>query len=180
MHEWALAEAVIYAAKKAAKDGGLKKITSVTAVFGELQNIDVPAFRSLFNEIKTGFGPELAGARLIAKKEKARFRCRNCSAEFGLKEGLSHDEKESIHFLPEMASAFLKCPKCSSADFEITKGRGVWIKEIKGETQPPGNNFTPPHPNPLPPRGAREKKRSLAKSPSVFPSPPLGGEGGRR
>ncbi len=39
---------------------------------------------------------------------------------------------ESIHFIPEVAHTYIKCPKCGSPDFEIIKGRGIWLEKIKG------------------------------------------------
>jgi len=45
---------------------------------------------------------------------------------------LDEEEAEFIHFIPEVAHAYLRCPKCKSPDFEITKGRGVWVSSIKG------------------------------------------------
>jgi hydrogenase nickel incorporation protein HypA/HybF len=47
---------------------------------------------------------------------------------------LSEDDSESIHFIPEIAFAHFRCPKCGSPDFEIVTGRGVSILSIKGET----------------------------------------------
>ena len=37
-------------------------------------------------------------------------------------------------FLPEMAHTYLKCPKCKSPDFDIIAGRGVYIKNIIGDS----------------------------------------------
>ena len=42
------------------------------------------------------------------------------------------NEREAIHFVPESAHAFLRCPACKSPDFEISKGRGVWVERITG------------------------------------------------
>ena len=42
-------------------------------------------------------------------------------------------ESESIHFVPELAHAFLRCPDCDGADFEVVAGRGVVLQELEGE-----------------------------------------------
>jgi hydrogenase nickel incorporation protein HypA/HybF len=42
------------------------------------------------------------------------------------------ETSEAVHFVPEMAHVYLKCPKCGSPDFEIAEGRGVWLASIKG------------------------------------------------
>ena len=44
-----------------------------------------------------------------------------------------HDISWPIHFVPELAHAYLRCPDCSSADFEVLGGRGVSIDAIEGE-----------------------------------------------
>ena len=50
-----------------------------------------------------------------------------------MKKKLNEDESEAIHFIPEVAFVHTRCPKCGSPDFEIQKGRGVSITQIKGE-----------------------------------------------
>ena len=42
------------------------------------------------------------------------------------------DVREAIHFVPEIAHTYIKCPKCGSPDFEVVQGRGVWLESIKG------------------------------------------------
>ncbi|MDR0318462.1 MAG: hydrogenase maturation nickel metallochaperone HypA, partial [Nitrososphaerota archaeon] len=56
--------------------------------------------------------------------------CRNCW-QFK-KEKLDAVTVEAIHFVPEAAHTFIKCPKCGSPDFEITSGRGIWLDSIQG------------------------------------------------
>ncbi len=122
MHEWALAESVIKTAenKKEFRD---KKII---IYLGELQNIDMEIFRFAMDElikqrnIKLNYKFEI---------QKAEFKCNKCGEDFDIEEvkDKSDDEKENIHFIPEMVKAFIKCPKCKSVDFEIVKGRGVGV-----------------------------------------------------
>jgi hydrogenase nickel incorporation protein HypA/HybF len=45
---------------------------------------------------------------------------------------VSEDTAEAIHFVPEVAHTYIKCPSCGSPDFEIVEGRGVWLENIKG------------------------------------------------
>ena len=45
---------------------------------------------------------------------------------------VDHDQLESIHFIPELAHAFMACPGCESPDFEVLEGRGVWIECVEG------------------------------------------------
>ncbi|MCX5783444.1 MAG: hydrogenase nickel incorporation protein HypA [Elusimicrobia bacterium] len=136
MHEWALADAVVKAAVKCARGAGVKKIDSVTVVLGELQNIDPKAFKFLFNEIKLSAPPSVKSAKLKIKKDAAVFSCLSCGAQFEKKEcleKLGHKESEAVHFIPETAKIYIKCPKCKNRDFKIIKGRGVYLAEITGE-----------------------------------------------
>lgn len=133
MHEWALAESVIKSAVEHASAEKLKKLKETGVVFGELQAIDGEIFKFALEELRKQF-PGAASCKFKIIKQPAAFRCKACSHEFPLK-GLkkTKDEAEFIHFVPEMAHTFLKCPKCASPDFEIARGRGVSISYIKGE-----------------------------------------------
>ena len=133
MHEWALAESVI---RKTAEHAALEKLRSVSEVgvsLGELQAIDREIFAFALKElVKTSF-KGLSSCRFRILKEHAAFKCKACSKVFTLKAlKKTDDEAENIHFIPEMAHTFLKCPGCKSPDFDITAGRGVSIKHIKG------------------------------------------------
>ncbi|HAT71452.1 MAG TPA: hydrogenase nickel insertion protein HypA [Elusimicrobia bacterium] len=133
MHEWALAQSVIKAAVEHAGAEKLKKLKETGVVFGELQAIDKEIFVFALEEMRKQF-PAAASCKFKIILEPAAFRCKACSHEFPLK-GLrkTKDEAEFIHFVPEMAHTFMKCPKCKSPDFEIAKGRGVSISYIKGD-----------------------------------------------
>ena len=132
----ALAEAVIATAKDAARERGLGRITRMDVAIGALQSIDVPTFRFLLEELIGSSEPALKSARLEVEAEPARFRCRPCGHTFGLGGETApqgEDESEAIHFVPELAHAFLVCPGCGSPDFEIVSGRGVTIAVLDGE-----------------------------------------------
>ena len=133
MHEWALAESVIKTAVEHAGVEKLKKLKETGIVFGELQAIVKDIFIFALEELRKQF-PAAKDCRFKIVNEPAAFRCKACAHEFPLK-GLkkTKDEAEFIHFVPEMAHTFMKCPKCGSPDFEIAKGRGVSINYIKGD-----------------------------------------------
>ena len=133
MHEWALAESVIRTVLEHAGARNLKRLSEAGVVFGELQAIDKDIFTFALQQLRPQF-PALGRCRFKIIKEPASFRCRACSREFPLN-GLrrTKDESEFIHFVPEMAHTFLKCPGCASPDFEIIAGRGVHISYIKGD-----------------------------------------------
>ena len=133
MHEWALAESVIKTVVEHSKAQKLKKLNEAGVLFGELQAIDKEIFTFALDELRRQF-PGAKDCKFRILTEPAAFRCKACAHEFQLK-GLkkTKDEAEFIHFVPEMAHTFLKCPKCKSPDFEIAKGRGVTISYIKGD-----------------------------------------------
>jgi hydrogenase nickel incorporation protein HypA/HybF len=136
MHEWALAEGVIKTALEAGEKEGLRSITRISVKIGELQRIKKDVFENALQTVMPETDPRLAATRITLEIEQARFRCRPCHAEFLLADldgPVDHAQLESIHFIPELAHAFMSCPKCQSPDFEVIEGRGVWIDAVEGE-----------------------------------------------
>lgn len=136
LHEWALAESIILTAVEEAKKAMASKIKRIIIVVGELQTIDIDVLKFALEEIKKGTIAENAIIEYVY--EKPKFRCNVCGYEWeinSLSEILDEDAIESIHFIPELSLAFLRCPKCGKQDFSILKGRGIYIKEIEVVTQ---------------------------------------------
>lgn len=130
MHEWALAEAVIAAALEIAEKEGLKEISEINIRIGELQQIEEDIFEFALSNLKSD---KLKNAKIVISTAKAEFRCRICGTKwFFEKNKVSEDTAEAIHFVPEVAHTYIKCPSCGSPDFEIVEGRGVWLENIKG------------------------------------------------
>lgn len=128
VHEWALAEAIVKSIEDSVKCRG--SISEVCIVVGELQNIDIEVLKWALEELRKG--TRLERATLKFEIERAEFTCRNCGRRWGLADtSLCEDEREAIHFIPELAHSFIKCPACGSPDFEVTRGRGVWIKYVR-------------------------------------------------
>lgn len=135
MHEWALVDAVLCAASSAAKENGLRTVDEVVAVLGELQAIDGKAFSSIFSDLRENYAPVFSKASLVLEIAPAVLSCKACGKDFSFAEGraaLKHEEKEAVHFVPDLARVFIKCPFCKSPDFTIKQGRGVYLKEIRG------------------------------------------------
>ena len=67
--------------------------------------------------------------------EKASFRCNHCQKGWLLEQHseLGEEEREAIHFLPEAAHVYMRCPFCGSPDFGLEKGRGVSIQSVELE-----------------------------------------------
>jgi Zn finger protein HypA/HybF involved in hydrogenase expression len=136
MHEWALAEAVVAAAAKTAARERMKQVLLLKVRVGELQRIDREIFETALQEILRLEKAPLREARTRLELEKAAFRCRPCGREWKLDSALRGKDPEmmeAIHFLPEMVFVHVRCPGCSSPDFEISTGRGVWLDTVEGE-----------------------------------------------
>jgi hydrogenase nickel incorporation protein HypA/HybF len=130
MHEWALAEAILATATQIAEKEQLKEVTEVTIRIGELQDVEKEILRFALGEIKSNL---FKSAKFRFLKAKTELKCRVCGTTWQFKkEKLDHATAEAIHFVPEAAHTFLKCPKCGSPDFEVASGRGVWLDNLKG------------------------------------------------
>jgi hydrogenase nickel incorporation protein HypA/HybF len=130
MHEWALAEAVIAAASQIAKKEQLKEVAEVTIKVGELQQVELDILRFALSQLKPA---RFKGAKFRIIRAKTELKCRVCGhAWLFKKQQLDKRTAEAIHFVPEVAHTYIKCPKCGSPDFEIVEGRGVWLENIKG------------------------------------------------
>ena len=130
MHEWALAEAILTSAKQVAEQEGLKQVSAVTIRVGELQQVEPPILRFALSQMKT---ETFKNAKFHILKAKSTLKCRVCGKtwQFDLKK-FDKATAEAIHFVPEVAHTYIRCPKCGSSDFEIVSGRGVWLENVKG------------------------------------------------
>jgi hydrogenase nickel incorporation protein HypA/HybF len=130
MHEWALAEAVITTAKQIAEKENLKQVTEVDVKIGEMQQVEKGIFRFALSQLKPD---NFKTAKFHLTTSKAKLKCHVCgNSWFFGKQKLDKSTTEAIHFVPEVAHTYIKCPKCGSPDFEIEQGRGVWLESIKG------------------------------------------------
>jgi hydrogenase nickel incorporation protein HypA/HybF len=130
MHEWALAEAIVASVSEIAEKEGLKEVKKVRVRVGELQQVERDVLKFAFCQLKSG---KLRDALFNIRAEKARLKCRACGNQWGFnKRKLDEYASEAIHFVPEVAHTYIKCPKCGSPDFEIVRGRGVVIESIEG------------------------------------------------
>ncbi len=130
MHEWALAEAVVSTVERLYEENGRKTVLAVNVLIGELQRIEMEVFSVGLKNILAGrpFSPDVFHFEI----EKATFRCNVCRKDWLLEQhtDLGEEEREAIHFLPEAAHVYMRCPFCGSPDFGLEKGRGVSIKSV--------------------------------------------------
>jgi hydrogenase nickel incorporation protein HypA/HybF len=130
MHEWALAEGVVSAAARIAEEEGFDVVTEVVVRVGELQQVDHEILAFALDQLRM---PIIRDAKFVLESVSAKLRCRVCGEEWRFSpEALGGEVSEAIHFVPEMAHVYLKCPRCGSPDFEVVEGRGVWLASVKG------------------------------------------------
>lgn len=134
MHEWSLAEAVISTAVNAARKEDAEEISGLKIKVGELQQVSAEIFRFALKRLAEGTIAE--NAEFEIEPEEALLKCRVCDHEWLYREaegGLSQEESEMIHFIPDVAHTYIRCPKCQSPDFEIKGGRGVKLASVQLE-----------------------------------------------
>lgn len=130
MHEWSLAEAIISAVSSIAERENLREVKEVHLRLGELQQIEVDILKFALLQMKRG---KLSNTKFTVRTARAKFKCRACNHTWTFREmKIPGDIRESIHFIPEVAHAYIKCPKCGSPDFDVIQGRGLWITSVKG------------------------------------------------
>ncbi|KXB05848.1 hypothetical protein AKJ52_02935 [candidate division MSBL1 archaeon SCGC-AAA382C18] len=132
MHEWALAKGVISTALEVAEEKGATGIEKINIKIGSLQDVERDIFEYALGEISSGTLAE--GSEMNIETVTAELECRVCGEEWEFdesKEELDEEETESIHFIPDLAHSYIRCPNCSSPDFKIEKGRGVWLDSVE-------------------------------------------------
>jgi hydrogenase nickel incorporation protein HypA/HybF len=134
LHEWALAESVVNTVVKYKAEKKLITINKVLIKVGKLQQIELDIFNSALSDIS-----ELKNinCEFVVEEENVSFKCRICCREWDFERGvekLDKDESEYVHFIPDVIRVYSKCPICGSPDFEVLKGRGVWIEYIEGQS----------------------------------------------
>ncbi|MCG9969497.1 hydrogenase nickel incorporation protein HypA [Pelotomaculum terephthalicicum JT] len=136
MHEWALAESIVFTVNEEAVKEKLKDITMVKVKVGELQQIELDIFKFALENVLPLSSIPLNMARIDIEIDESTLKCNVCRNEWNFRDAagkLPEEESEAIHFIPEVAHIYMRCPRCGSPDFEIAKGRGVWIDYIEGE-----------------------------------------------
>jgi len=130
LHELSLVQGIVDAVQETAREKK-GKVTSFKIEVGELSQFDIRLIRQLLADITKG--TPLEGAKVIVQREKCRVRCLGCGNRWGFEQltgTLSENDKEMVHFLPELISSCSKCPSCSKSYFEIEAGRSVRVAEV--------------------------------------------------
>ncbi|MGC8954061.1 hydrogenase nickel incorporation protein HypA [Desulfurococcus amylolyticus] len=128
VHEWALAESIIYHVMSQ----GYRKVKTLKIRLGILQGIDKEILGFSLRELASMNNIEIKD--IVFEDEEPLLECSTCGYKWSLSpSALSEEEREAIHFVPEAVYALVKCPKCGSRDFTIVKGRGVSSIEVVSE-----------------------------------------------
>jgi len=130
MHELTLVQGILDSVNESARTEG-RKVAGFTIGIGELAQFDRRLLRKLFRDLTEG--TPLGDAKASFEFEMAGLKCLGCGNKLSFRDlsgQLSKQEKEMVHFLPELLNSFAKCPTCSRSYFEIEAGRSVRIVEI--------------------------------------------------
>jgi hydrogenase nickel incorporation protein HypA/HybF len=130
LHELSLVQGIINAVSEVSEEKG-GRVQSVRIGVGELAQFDIRLVRGLLKDLKKG--TPLEGARVSVEQEKSRVKCLSCGRIWDFKQlagPIPEDEREVMHFLPELLNSYSKCPACSKSYFEIEEGRSVRIIEM--------------------------------------------------
>lgn len=130
MHEFTVAMGIVYSLKELYLNKGFK-ISSFKIAIGELSMFNPSIINDLVRELIKE--TELENTKFKVIIEEAKIKCESCNQTHSFNElskQLSDEEKEMIHFIPELISSYMKCPSCSSRDLKIMSGRGVKVIDI--------------------------------------------------
>ena len=95
-----------------------------------MQNVERPILRFALKQLKPS---SFQKTKFRITTSKTTLRCHVCGNIWLFqRHKLDETTMEAIHFVPEVAHTYIKCPKCGSPDFEIIQGRGIWLENVKG------------------------------------------------
>jgi Zn finger protein HypA/HybF involved in hydrogenase expression len=130
VHELSLVNGILQAVEETAKETG-GSVRSFRVGVGELAQFDLRLVRQLLEDSRRG--TPLQDADVTIEVEQSKVRCMSCRREWNFRQlsgHMSEEEKEMVHFLPELLNSFARCPSCSRSFFEIEQGRSVRLIEV--------------------------------------------------
>ncbi|MEM1541970.1 MAG: hydrogenase nickel incorporation protein HypA [Ignisphaera sp.] len=131
MHEWALAEGIVEALVRRAKEVGVNRFSRLKIILGELQQIDREILKYALDELLklTRNSLDINVDNIVFEKENVVLQCSRCGYIWRpALDILDESVKECIHFIPEVIHVYISCPQCNSHDFSIVGGRGIAIE----------------------------------------------------
>lgn len=130
MHEFMIARGVVDSLREFSLRSGVV-VKSFKVLVGELSMLDVGLLVDAIGRLVEE--SEVRGASFSVEVEPARVVCGSCGQSMSFGEtvaGLSEEEKEAIHFLPELIASFAACRICGSKDLRVASGRGVTVRDV--------------------------------------------------
>jgi hydrogenase nickel incorporation protein HypA/HybF len=130
MHEYAIARGVV----ESVRDFSLKSgcgVRSFRVLVGELSMLDTSVLREALERLIAASA--VKGAEFSIEIEPAMISCGSCGHTMTFGEaisGLSEEEREMIHFLPDLIASYAACKWCGSLDLRIVSGRGVSVRDV--------------------------------------------------
>jgi len=142
MHELGIAQSIVDYAVSEAKARKASRVSVIQVEVGQLSMIEKPILSNALRMLRTG--PMMEGCKFRVRERKVSFTCRKCSASWAMEEAMKQldkvpqellvrepDSKEvPLHFLPSLYPAFVRCPKCGSADLDVVAGEDVRIMRL--------------------------------------------------
>jgi hydrogenase nickel incorporation protein HypA/HybF len=120
MHEFSISNEIVRSVLDTAKKNSGQRVLSIQLEIGELALLNVEQVTFWIHELFKGTVAE--GAKVKVKTIKARIRCESC----GYKGSMNLDQKDPFrHFIP------YSCPKCSSFQIKVEKGRECTLRRIQ-------------------------------------------------
>ena len=113
MHEMALAQSLLGILLEEAAKNKVDRIDQVTLVIGEMAAVMPHALRLAFEAAVTD--TLVAGAKIVFDIRSVSARCLSCGSEFSI------------------ANYEFSCPKCKSANLEITSGDELYIASFQAQ-----------------------------------------------
>ncbi|MFH0871103.1 MAG: hydrogenase maturation nickel metallochaperone HypA [bacterium] len=113
MHELSIAQNILEAASRQARDRGFQRILSIHLRVGKLSGIEVESLRFCFKVLSEETIAQSAG--LEVEMVPLRGRCRCCQSEFAM---------EEVDFV---------CPRCHNRDIELISGTEMLMDKMEVE-----------------------------------------------
>ncbi|MCS7137926.1 MAG: hydrogenase/urease maturation nickel metallochaperone HypA [Candidatus Caldarchaeum sp.] len=130
MHEYMVARGVVESLLRYLSESG-RVVKSFRVVVGELSMLDVEILtKTMKNLLEQS---PLKGADFTVEVERAQIVCGLCGKLMSFNEAtskLDDEEKEVIHFIPDLIGSYSSCSKCGSMDLRVVAGRWVEVKDV--------------------------------------------------
>jgi len=112
VHELPVTESILDVAIEAAKNGGARRIISISLVVGDLSSVVDDSVQFYFDILSKGTLAE--GAALVFQRRRAKARCSACGHE--------------LDVCPPLPDC---CPVCGKVNLQVSGGREFYLESIE-------------------------------------------------